>query len=56
MYRVEMLNDHHDWVLRSSHKTWKAAETAAEKVSESGYTARIISNGRILRYIEREAK
>jgi hypothetical protein len=56
MFKVEFANDRHDWILNKECPTREEADEAAEKISQSGYTARIIRGGQIIHYVEREAK
>ena len=56
MYKVEFLNDRHDWILKSWHKNMDSAERIAEVTAAGGYTARIINEGKIIQYVERRAK
>jgi hypothetical protein len=55
-YRVEFKNDRGDWIKADFYPTRETAETAAINVSESGWTSRIVHNGKILKYFERVAK
>jgi len=56
MYRVEFRNDRGDWIRKGFYRIREEADKMAEHISSIGYTARIVSEGRILLYVEREAK
>jgi hypothetical protein len=56
MYKVEWLNPQGDWILNSWHKNKENAEANAQVRAKSGYTSRIIHEGKIIIYYEREAK
>ena len=61
MYKVQFRNDRGDWIRvdkgrRGFFYTRKAADKEAARAAEAGYTARILSEGRIFHYYERRAK
>jgi hypothetical protein len=48
-FKVEYLNDHGDWVLKSWHKGEDKAEIVASVCQEAGYKTRIVHEGKIIR-------
>jgi hypothetical protein len=51
-YRIEYLNDHGDWILSEWISGAKKADMAAEERHDSGYSVRVILEGKIVRTID----
>jgi hypothetical protein len=48
MHKVEQLNDHGDWMLKSWHRNLDHAQIICEVCEQAGNRARIVLSGKVV--------